>query len=156
MTRRRRPRFGKKVRFSQQNAELTNFPDNYFDVVVSHGLCHETSAKAVRRILQECHRLLAPGGVTAHADPQFSMGLDVHDSFMHDWDSHYNAEPFWGTLHDIPPAKLMTDAGFEASRTTAVWMKVGPDGNPAYTEVEDDPKHSSLGRGVVFGARKQA
>ena len=146
--------FGRKAHFAQQNAEGTNFPDGYFDLVVSHGLCHETSGKAVRNILKEAHRLLAPGGVTLHADPQFSMGLDLHDSFMHDWDTHYNAEPFWGTLHDIPPKKLMTDAGFAQGKARAVWMVLGPDGKPAYPDVLNDPSLTSLSRGIIFGAAK--
>ena len=124
------------------------------DLVVSHGLCHEPSAKAVRNILREAHRLLAPGGVTMHADPQFSWGLDLHDSYMHDWDTHYNAEPFWGTLHDLPPKTMMTDAGFAPDSTRAVWMVLGPDGAPSYPDVVDDPSLTSLTRGIVFGAHK--
>ena len=51
---------------------------------MSHGLCHETSGKAVRNIMEEAHRLLKPGGVTMHSDPQMGRGLDAHDSYMHD------------------------------------------------------------------------
>ena len=49
---------GRRVHFSQQNAESTNFRDESFDLIVSHILLHETSAKAVRNIMRECHRLL--------------------------------------------------------------------------------------------------
>ena len=59
---------GKAVRFSQQNAEELQFPDNSFDLVVSHALLHETSHKAIRRIFRETHRVLRPGGVMAHLD----------------------------------------------------------------------------------------
>src|SRR5205807_7337786 len=52
---------GRRVHFSQQNAESTNFRDESFDLIVSHILLHETSAKAVRNIVRECHRLLRKG-----------------------------------------------------------------------------------------------
>ncbi|MSO65789.1 MAG: class I SAM-dependent methyltransferase [Alphaproteobacteria bacterium] len=103
------------VHFSQQNAEQLDFPDGSFDLVISHGLFHETSGKATRNILRECYRVLRPGGVTLHYDTQFSRGLDPHDSFMHDWDTYYNNEPFWGPLHETPVVTLMTEAGFKAS-----------------------------------------
>ncbi len=54
--------FGLDVNFAQMNAEKTEFPDGHFDLVVSHILLHETSGKAMPKIFQECHRVLAPGG----------------------------------------------------------------------------------------------
>jgi SAM-dependent methyltransferase len=145
---------GKKVHFSQQSAEGTNFPDGWFDLVVSHGLLHETATQATKNILKEANRLLAPGGVTMHADPQFNIGLTLHDQFMHDWDTRYNAEPYWGKLHTLVPQDLMKDAGFPSQNVTAVWMTIGQDGNPAFPEVKDDPSQSFLGRGIIFGAHR--
>ncbi len=143
---------GYKVHFSQQNAEATNFPDGYFDLVVSHGLAHETSAKAIRGILKECHRLLSPGGVTMHSDPQFSRGLTPHDSFMHDWDTHNNAEPFWGTLHDTPVTDLMTEAGFTAKNVREIWAQFDEKAGMVFEPANDDS--SVLFRSTLFGARK--
>lgn len=145
---------GKKVHFSQQSAEATNFPDGHFDLVVSHGLLHETATQATRNILKEANRVLAPGGVTMHADPQFDIGLNLHDQFMHDWDTRYNAEPYWGKLHDQNPRDLIRDAGFPSQNATAVWMTIGQDGNPAFPDVCDDPAVSSLNRGIIFGAHR--
>ncbi|MEK9946469.1 MAG: class I SAM-dependent methyltransferase [Alphaproteobacteria bacterium] len=146
--------FGKKIHFMQQSAEGTNFPDGHFDLVLSHGLLHETATQATKNILKEANRLLAPGGVTMHADPQFDIGLNLHDQFMHDWDTRYNAEPFWGKLHDMKPKDLMRDAGFPTQNVTAVWMTIGQDGNPAFPAVKDDPELSNLGRGIIFGAHR--
>lgn len=140
------------VHFSQQNAEHTNFPDGYFDLVVSHGLCHETSGKAVRNILKEAHRVLKPGGVTMHSDPQMGRGLDAHDSYMHDWDTYYNAEPFWGSLHDIPVADLMTTAGFPEDGVRDAWATI--DDEKGTVIVPADDVTSTLYRSGIFGARK--
>jgi len=106
---------GKRVHFSQQNAESTNFPDESFDLIVSHILLHETSAKAVRNIIRECRRLLRRGGMAIHAEvPQYE-GMAPYDTFMLDWDTHNNNEPFWGYLHDMDLKQLARESGFEES-----------------------------------------
>lgn len=104
---------GRRVRFSQQNAESTNFPDESFDLIVSHILLHETSAKAVRKIMRECHRLLSKGAMAIHAEvPQYA-GMDPYDAFMLDWDTYNNNEPFWGYLHDMDLRQLAVESGFD-------------------------------------------
>jgi ubiquinone/menaquinone biosynthesis C-methylase UbiE len=106
---------GKRVYFSQQNAESTNFPDESFDLIVSHILLHETSDKAVRNITRECRRLLRKGGMAIHAEvPQYE-GLEPYDAFMLDWDTYNNNEPFWGHLHDMDLKQLAREAGFDES-----------------------------------------
>jgi ubiquinone/menaquinone biosynthesis C-methylase UbiE len=106
---------GKRVHFSQQNAESTNFPDESFDLIVSHILLHETSAKAVRNIIRECRRLLGRGGMAIHAEvPQYE-GMVPYDTFMLDWDTYNNNEPFWGYLHDMDLKQLARESGFEES-----------------------------------------
>jgi SAM-dependent methyltransferase len=103
---------GKKVHFSQQNAEKTNFPDGYFDLIVSHILLHETSGKAMPAIFKESFRLLAPGGIVAHVDlPPFDQ-MDEFNQFMTDNETYYNNEPFWGAMRAMDQPKLAIDAGF--------------------------------------------
>ena len=87
---------GKAVHFSQQNAEQTNFADGSFDLIVSHILLHETSSKAIRNIMRECHRLLSPGGMMFHVEVPQYQGMDLYDQFILDWDTYNNNEPFWG------------------------------------------------------------
>ena len=142
---------GLAVHFSQQNAEKTNFADGYFDLVVSHGLFHETSFKASRNIFKESYRLLRKGGVSMHSDPQFSQGLTAHDSFMHDWDTHYNNEPFWGTLHDKSPADWLAEAGFDRSTVRSVWTRRTVDGRPDFVPAGES---SRITGAQLFGARK--
>jgi SAM-dependent methyltransferase len=107
---------GKKVHFSQQNAEKTNFEDGFFDLIVSHILVHETSHVAVRNIMRECHRLLSPGGVVIHAETPPYRDLDTFDAFMLDWDTRNNNEPYWGASHEILPAEIAAETGFEPGK----------------------------------------
>ena len=104
---------GAKIHFSQQNAEQTDFEDASFDLVVSHILLHETSEKAIRRVIAECHRLLRPGGLMVHAETPPYKNLEPFDAFMLDWDTRNNNEPFWGRSHDIDYVELSRNAGFD-------------------------------------------
>jgi len=102
------------VNFAQMNAEETRFEDGYFDLIVSHILLHETSGKAMPRIFNECHRLLAPGGYMIHADlPPFDL-MDPFTQFILDNETWYNNEPFWGAMRDLNQTQLAQDAGFPA------------------------------------------
>lgn len=143
---------GAAVHFSQQNAEATNFPDGHFDIVVSHILLHETSTKAIRNILRESYRLLALGGVTAHADMPLFQGLAPYDAFILDWDSLNNNEPFWTTLREMDPEALMTGAGFAGSNVTQTWVARDPGGDSVYSNHAGDT--SSRGSWYVLGATK--
>jgi SAM-dependent methyltransferase len=107
---------GKRVQFSQQNAEAADFADGYFDLVVSHILLHETSAKALERIVAECHRLLAPGGLMVHSETPPYSTMDAFDAFMLDWDTYNNNEPFWGYVHELDLRALTSRAGFDPER----------------------------------------
>lgn len=107
---------GKKVHFSQQNAEQTNFEDNSFDLIVSHILLHETSNKALDNIMKEAHRLLKPGGLMLHAEVPQYHDMPPYEQFILDWDTRYNNEPFWGTVHDKDIEKVVTKAGFAKSK----------------------------------------
>ena len=108
------------MHFSQQNAEKTDFEDGSFDLVVSHILMHETSDKAVKNVMAECNRLLAPGGLMAHAETPPYEGMEPFDAFMLDWDSTNNNEPFWRRSHELDLPKLTTDAGFDADKMFSV------------------------------------
>ncbi len=104
---------GLEVNFAQMNAEETRFPDGHFDLVVSHILLHETSAKAMPRIFKECHRLLAPGGLMIHADlPPFDL-MDPFTQFILDNETWYNNEPFWGAMREMDQFALAEKAGFD-------------------------------------------
>jgi SAM-dependent methyltransferase len=104
---------GKAVHFSQQNAEATDFPDGSFDLIVSHILVHETSNAAMRNIMRECNRLLAPGGIVVHAETPPYRDLPAYDAFMLDWDTRNNNEPYWSASHEIVAADIAAETGFD-------------------------------------------
>lgn len=143
---------GAPVHLSQQNAEHTNFPDGHFDLVVSHILLHELSNTAIRNIMRESHRLLAPGGVTAHADLPLFQGLAPYDAFILDWDALNNNEPFWTTLREMDPVALMTGAGFAEAAVTQTWVARDPGGDSVYSDHAGDT--SARGSWYVLGASK--
>ena len=107
---------GKPAHFSQQNAEQTNFPDAHFDLVVSHILVHETSHTAIRRIMREAHRLLKPGGVVLHVETPPYRDLPPLDAFLLDWDTRNNNEPYWSASHELVPADIARETGFDPAK----------------------------------------
>ncbi|WP_292735078.1 class I SAM-dependent methyltransferase [Nostoc sp. JL31] len=107
---------GKRVHFSQQNAEHTNFPDESFDLVVSHILLHEIPPPSVRKVMQESYRLLAPGGMMIHVEAPLYRHMDVYTQFIYDWETANNNEPFWSAVRDLDLVQLVSEAGFAADK----------------------------------------
>ena len=144
---------GKAVHFVQDNAEHTQFEDQSFDLVVSHILMHETSNRAIRNILQECRRLLKPGGVTAHVDLAVYHHMDAFDQFMLSWDNYNNNEPFWSAYREMDPTALMDEAGFAANAIfdTLVARKAGQ--NSAFVKGQNSGGRSFW---EIFGATRAA
>jgi ubiquinone/menaquinone biosynthesis C-methylase UbiE len=113
---------GLPVHFAQQNAELTNYEDNSFDLVVSHILLHETSSAAIKNVIKECHRVLKPGGWMLHVETPPYEGMEPFDTFLFDWDSENNNEPFWRKSHLLDLEALARDAGFEANKPIQIMV----------------------------------
>ena len=145
---------GKRVHFSQQNAEHTDFADASFDLIVSHILLHETSSAAIRAIMRECHRLLKPGGLMLHQEvPQYE-GMPPYDAFILDWDTYNNNEPFWGTVHSTDLQKLAESAGFAAGNVIQTMIPSALERAKARTEKFQGGDFGGGGAWFVFGARK--
>ncbi len=136
---------GRRIHFSQQNAESTNFPDESFDLVVSHLLFHETSTPALGNIIRECQRLLRPGGMMIHLELGLPYkDMDLFEQVIHDWQTLNNAEPFWAKINSTDTAALALRAGFseatsgylehserpESDRTTLGPKPAGTDAHP--------------------------
>jgi len=133
---------GVAVRFSQQNAEDTDFADGSFDLVVSSIVLHETSNKAIRNIYRECRRLLRSGGVMLHCESQQYFAKQPFDAQWHRWGAHFNAEPFMETMHEMELKDLAVACGFARERsfpqvpmgsTLAADMTVADPGPPPQT-----------------------
>lgn len=146
---------GKEVHFSQQNAEQTNFPDGHFDLIVSHILVHETSHVAIRNIMKEAHRLLAPGGVIIHAETPPYRDLEPFDAFMLDWDTRNNNEPFWGASHEIVPAQIAAETGFDpADAFEGMQPSAFDEAEAKRTKVFQGGDFGGGGMWYVWGVRK--
>ncbi len=104
------------VRFVQGNVESLPYPAGHFDFIYSTMFFHETSHGALRRILRETDRLLAPGGLHIHLEQPPYRGMDEFEKFLRDWDCYNNNEPFWTTVHDTDMPQLLDELGFGGDR----------------------------------------
>ncbi len=107
---------GKQVYFSQQNAESTNFAAESFDLIVSHILLHEIPPSAIRKVMRECYRLLAPGGMMIHVEAPQYKHMDLFSQFIYDWQTANNNEPFWSAMRDLDLEEVVTSAGFDTDK----------------------------------------
>ena len=95
-------------------ANLSEFEDASFDWIQSTMFLHETSARALPRVMAECRRLIAPGGLVIHIEqPRYDEKMPPYEQAMRDWDAFNNNEPFWTTLHAIDLDRVMMNAGFK-------------------------------------------
>jgi len=148
---------GRRVHFSQQNAEKTDFPDGFFDLIVSHIMVHETSDKAIRTIMREAHRLLSPGGLVIHAETPPYQALDPFDAFMLDWDTRNNNEPYWGASHEIDPVALAVETGFDGSKAFEVMEPSAfAEAEARRTRIFQGGDFAGGGAWYLYGVRKAA
>jgi SAM-dependent methyltransferase len=105
---------GRAIHFHQMNAERLEFPDASFDMVFSSMFLHEIPPRRIGRILAECHRVLAPGGLMLHMELPPNAELAPFDAFYLDWDGDYNNEPFYKAFRGLDPRREIRRAGFAA------------------------------------------
>jgi ubiquinone/menaquinone biosynthesis C-methylase UbiE len=110
---RRAESLGRKVHFSQQDMTHTDFPDGYFDLVVSMLVTHECPTPVNRAMFKECYRLLAPGGVMMH-DGSTNRAADPVGQVMMSWFSHNANEPFSYQMKQLDYRRDFEAAGFPA------------------------------------------
>ncbi|MEM6934858.1 MAG: class I SAM-dependent methyltransferase [Pseudomonadota bacterium] len=105
---------GQRVHFQQRNAEATRFPDQHFDLIVSHIMLHETSSPAIDNIMAECRRLLKPGGYMLHME--IPRGLGPFDQYMSTWETYNNNEYFARRITHIDLPSRAVAGGFSPER----------------------------------------
>lgn len=108
----RAEQMGRRIHFSQQNVEHTNFAGETFDLVVSTILLHELPPEAIRNLIAESYRLLKPGGLAAHLDLPPYNRQSPYSAFMMDWETRNNGEPYWHSFHELDLPGIYGEAGF--------------------------------------------
>ena len=146
---------GIPVHLSQQNAEQTDFPDGHFDLIVSSFFFHEVPLKATKKILAECRRLLAPGGVMAHMELPNEAATSAYDNFFWNWDTANNNERFYTKFREQDPRQLCTEAGFSPAGCFAVtipdYASFGEQKFAQFVRGEVAAPQHGLGGWFVFG-----
>lgn len=106
------------VHFQQVNAQATDYPDDHFDLIVSHILFHETSRIIMPKIMKEAYRILAPGGVFLNLDVPYQPDITpVPRRITNHWQVINNGEPFWTGFAETKLPPLFEAAGFLPAKT---------------------------------------
>ncbi|MBM3513420.1 MAG: class I SAM-dependent methyltransferase [Alphaproteobacteria bacterium] len=150
---------GKRVHLSQQNAGATNFPDGYFDLVVSSFFFHEIPVVLTKQILRENHRLLAKGGMVAHMELPPNCEVDPYYSMVLDWDGYANNEKDYCEYRAQVPRDMLVKAGFKANDSFHAfipnWRSFGADKFQRWSKGEiPAPTHGNGALWFVFAATK--
>lgn len=98
------------VRLSQRNAAETGLDEGGFDLVTSTMFLHEVPTKVLDRVLDECFRLLEPGGRMVHLD--FWHVPDPFARFLHYGHGRRNNEPYMQPLAELDVPRMLSDKGF--------------------------------------------
>ncbi|MEM7741963.1 MAG: methyltransferase domain-containing protein [Pseudomonadota bacterium] len=118
---------GVEIIFHQANAQATDFPDGYFDLIVSHIVFHETSHKVLPEVMKEAYRLLAPGGVFLNLDvPYQPEATPLLKQVTNHWQVRHNGEPFWTGFIQTDLKAQLSDAGFDQDDILYVYEPLGP------------------------------
>jgi SAM-dependent methyltransferase len=120
---------GVPIHFAQMDATALEFPDQSFDLVVSHIMGHETTQRGLPKWVAEAWRVLKPGGVMFHLDVPTQPGfLNLADQVMNDWQVRFNGEPFWMGWADADLKGIMREIGIPEAESFAENMSEGPGG----------------------------
>jgi SAM-dependent methyltransferase len=111
---------GVAVDFIQMDVTALDFPDESFDLVVSHILGHETTHRGLPKMIAESYRVLAPGGIALHVDVPSQPGYSkLFDQVLNDWQVRFNGEPFWMGWADADIRGHLRKAGFRGADMVA-------------------------------------
>lgn len=104
---------GVAIHFRQMDAASMDYPDESFDLIVSHILGHEMTAEGIPEMIAECWRLLRPGGVAVHLDVPIQPGtIGLVDQVLNDWQVQHNNERSWQIWAEADVPAYLRNAGF--------------------------------------------
>jgi len=103
---------GVAVHFHQMDASDMRFPDNSFDLVVSHNMLHEIGEEKRRAMFREALRVVRPGGIVLHQDVAIRNAPTLVHEVERSWDADFNDEPHWRTYATANLVEDMLAAGF--------------------------------------------
>jgi ubiquinone/menaquinone biosynthesis C-methylase UbiE len=103
-------RMGKRLTFSQRNAEATGYAEQSFDLVTATMLIHELPMPVLRRVIRETSRLLRPNGRVVFLD--FHRTGDPFRDFAMIEHGARNNEPFMPHLFRTDVLALLCEEGF--------------------------------------------
>ncbi len=107
---------GLKTQWVHGDARKTNFQNNSFDLITISLLFHETPVEVCRLILEECFRLLKPGGEI--------IILDGNQQTLRqtEWLNNIFEEPYIKDFANSSLDALMSAVGFDAIQTNDFWL----------------------------------
>ena len=111
----------KFTQFIRGNAEQIPIEDQSLQGITCVFLLHELPPKARKNVLQECWRILEPGGILVLADSIQIVDSPQFESILNDFHRVFH-EPFYNNyINDDIEAKLI-DCGFNAITTQSHFM----------------------------------
>lgn len=117
---------GLAIHFSQMDVAAMAYPDESFDLIVSHIVGHELTEDRLPAMIAECWRLLAPGGVAVHLDVPIQPGyLGLVDQVLNDWQVQHNNERSWRLWADADVPAFLRTAGFPDDASFAEHVNQG-------------------------------
>jgi hypothetical protein len=118
-------------------------------------MLHETSNKALPRIMAECFRVLRPGGVMIHLEVPFRADkADAFDLVRADYETRYNNEPFWLGATEADYAALAKKVGFSDIHAGFNDAAMGPPSRGKVQGMFDQPNKGGYKSWYIASARK--
>ena len=114
------------VHYRQADARETQYPDEHFDLIVSHILFHETWGDILPEIMKEANRILTKQGVFFNADvPYQPHRMPMTKQVTNGWQVVNNGEPFWFGFVNTDIGNSLKDAGFVDEKVFEYYVPLG-------------------------------